>query len=425
MKIAIFGLGYVGAVTGACLAKKGHLITGVDINKDKVDAINKGRSPVIEKGLNRLISSAVKNKTFSAAASAKEAVLKTDIGVVCVGTPSMASGAIDTGQLKAVIKEIGSALKGLDRFYIVVIRSTALPGTIEGALIPILEQASGGKSGRDFGICANPEFMREGNSLEDFYKPAKTIIGVNGKKEKYALKKLYSFVKPAIIVTDIKTAEFSKYMDNAFHGLKISFANEIASIAKKIGVDPVRAMEIFCMDKASNISSRYLRPGFSFGGSCLPKDIRAMLYKAKMEDIDMPLAAAILKSNDMHIDNAVKDMLKTGKKNIGMLGLSFKSGTDDLRESQFVKLAELLIGKGFRLKIYDKNVSMARIMGANKEYIQKEIPHISSLLYDSVDEVVRDSDVIILGHDIKEFKDAVKRLRKDQILFNCGSCDAA
>ena len=417
MKIAVFGLGYVGAVTGACLAKKGHLVIGVDINKRKVGAINKGYSPIIEKGLDRIISSTVKNKHFIAVTSAREAVLKTDIGMVCVGTPSVESGAINIDHLKTVVREIGDALNGLDRFYTVVIRSTVLPGTIENILIPIIEEASGRKSGRDFGICANPEFMREGNSLEDFFKPAKTIIGAAGKKEKEMLKKLYSFVKTTLLVTDIKTAEFSKYLDNAFHGLKISFANEMASMAKKMGVEPIKAMEIFCKDKVSNISPRYLRPGFSFGGSCLPKDIKAMLYKAKMENVEMPLMGSILKSNGMHIDNAVKDILKTGKRNIGMLGLSFKAGTDDLRESQLVRLAELLIGKGFKLKIYDKNVSMAKIMGANKAYIQKEIPHISSLLCKSLDEVIRDSEVIVAGHDTKEFNKAVKNLRKEQILM--------
>jgi len=417
MKIAVFGLGYVGAVTGACLAKKGHIVIGVDINKRKVDAINKGHSPIIEKELDEIVSSVVKKRHFIAVTSAIEAVLKTDIGMVCVGTPSMESGAINIDNLKTVVREIGGALNGLDKFYTVVIRSTILPGTIENILIPIIEEASCKKSGRDFGICANPEFMREGNSLEDFFKPAKTIIGAAGKKEKEMLKRLYGFVKPTLLVTDIKTAEFSKYLDNTFHGLKISFANEMASMAKKMGVEPIKAMDIFCRDKASNISPRYLRPGFSFGGSCLPKDIKAVLYKAKIEDVDMPLVGAILKSNDLHIDNAAKGILKTGKKNIGMLGLSFKAGTDDLRESQLVRLAELLIGKGFKLKIYDKNVSMAKITGANKSYIQKEIPHISSLLCKSLDEVIRDSEVIVVGHGIKEFSEAVKNLRKGQILM--------
>ena len=417
MRIAIFGLGYVGAVTGACLAKKGHNVIGVDINKQKVDAVNKGHSPIIEKGLGELIRKCVKNKRFSATTSTKEAVLKTDIGMVCVGTPSMESGAINIEHLRTAVREIGKALNGMGRFYTIVIRSTVLPGTIEDILTPILEQSSGKKSGRDFGICANPEFMREGNSLEDFYKPAKTIIGAAGKKEKEILNRMYSFVRKSIILTDIKTAEFSKYLDNTFHGLKISFANEMGVIARKLGVDPVKAMEIFCKDRISNISPRYLRPGFSFGGSCLPKDIRAMLYKARTENIDMPLIGSILESNDIQIDNAARMILKTGKRKIGLLGLSFKPGTDDLRESQLVKLAELLIGKGFKLKIYDKNVSVAKIMGANKAYIQKEIPYISSLLCKSLDEVIRDSEVIVAGHDTKEFNKAVENLRKEQILM--------
>jgi len=418
MKIAVFGLGYVGAVTGACLAKKGHFVIGVDIDKRKVSAINKGHSPIIEKGLDSIISRTVENKHFIAVTSAREAVLKTDIGMVCVGTPSMESGAIDIEHLKTVVRQIGEAMNGLDRFYIIAIRSTVLPGTVENILVPIIESACGKKSGRGFGICANPEFMREGNSLEDFYRPAKTIIGASGRKEKEALKKLYGFAKASIFVTDIKTAEYSKYLDNTFHGLKISFANEMAGMAKKMGVEPVKAMEIFCRDRVSNISARYLRPGFSFGGSCLPKDIKAILCKAKTENIDMPLIGSILKSNDMHIDNAVKEIIKTGKRKIGMLGLSFKAGTDDLRESQLVRLAELLIGKGFKLKIYDKNVSMAKITGANKIYIQREIPHIASLLCRSLRGVIKGSDVVILGHGVKEFRDALKKADKNLIIIN-------
>ncbi|PIW68714.1 MAG: GDP-mannose dehydrogenase [Candidatus Omnitrophica bacterium CG12_big_fil_rev_8_21_14_0_65_42_8] len=418
MKIAVFGLGYVGAVTAACFAKEGHLVIGVDINKHKVDAINKGHSPIIEKGLGELICKCVKNKRFSAATSATEAVLKTDIGMVCVGTPSMESGAINIEHLKIAVREIGEALNGLGRFYTIVIRSTALPGTIEDILTPILEQSSGRKSGRDFGICANPEFMREGNSLEDFYKPAKTIIGTAGKKEKEILEKLYSFTKTTLIATDIKTAEFSKYLDNTFHGLKISFANEMAGMAKKMGVEPIKAMEIFCKDRISNISPRYLKPGFSFGGSCLPKDIRAVLYKARTEDIDIPLIGSILESNDIQIDDAARMILKTGKRKIGLLGLSFKPGTDDLRESQLVRLAEILIGKGLKLRIYDKNVSMAKLVGTNKAYINKEIPYISSLLCRTIDEAVKGSEVIVIGHGLKEFRDAAKKYYKGRIIID-------
>ncbi|MEK6733189.1 MAG: nucleotide sugar dehydrogenase [Candidatus Omnitrophota bacterium] len=417
MRIAIFGLGYVGTVTGACFAMQGHKVVGVDINSEKVKAINQGKSPIIERELDDVIASGVKAGNFSGASSTKEAIAKTDMAMICVGTPSMESGAINVGHLKSVAEDIGKALKNMGRFYTIVIRSTVLPGTTEDVLIPAIEQASGKKLDKGFAVCVNPEFMREGNSLEDFYKPAKTIIGAASEREADLLKRLYSFTQAPIIVSDIKTAEFSKYLDNVFHGLKISFANEIGNIAKKSGLDPVKAMEIFCKDTVSNISPRYLKPGFAFGGSCLPKDIKALLYKAKTQDLDIPLINSILRSNDMQVDIVARDILRTGKKKIGMLGLSFKPGTDDLRESQLVRLAEILIGKGLKLKIYDKNIAMAKLVGANRKYINKEIPHISSLLCKRINEAIRDSELIILGHDTKEFKEAVKKLKKPQILM--------
>lgn len=416
--LSVFGLGYVGTVTAACLANKGHSVIGVDINIDKINAINEGRSPVVERGLNSIVSSAVKNKNFFATVSGKNAVLKTDIAMVCVSTPSAESGAIDIRHLKSVITDIGRALKKRKRFYTIVIRSTILPGTTEDLLIPILEKTSGKKADRDFGICVNPEFMREGNSLEDFYSPAKTIIGIRTEKEKRLLAELFDFIKAPLIVTDIKTAEVSKYLDNTFHALKICFANEMGVISRRMGADPAKVMEIFCRDKIANISERYLRPGFAFGGSCLPKDIKAVLYKAKTEDLEIPLIESIFKSNDTHIERAFRSILMTGKKKIGILGLSFKPGTDDLRESQMVKLAELLIGKGFKLRIYDRNVALAKIIGTNKAYIDKEIPHISSVLCKSLNDVIRNSEVIVIGHNIKEFKEAAKRLRKNQVLID-------
>ena len=418
MKIAIFGLGYVGTVTGACFAMQGHKVVGVDINMEKVKAVSQGKSPIIERELDGVIAHGIKAGNFSGVSSVKEAIAKTDMAMICVGTPSMESGAINVGYLKSVAEDIGKALRDMGRFYTVVIRSTVLPGTTEDVLIPAIEQASGKKLDKGFAVCVNPEFMREGDSLEDFYKPAKTIIGAASEKKADLLKRLYSFTQAPVIVTDIKTAEFSKYLDNVFHGLKISFANEIGNIAKKSGLDPVKAMEIFCKDTVSNISPRYLKPGFAFGGSCLSKDIKALLYKAKTQDLDMPLINSILKSNDAQIDIVARDILRTGKKKIGMLGLSFKPGTDDLRESQLVRLAEILIGKGLKLKIYDKNIAMAKLVGANKKYINKEIPHISSLLCSSIDEVIKYSEVIILGHGIKEFKNVVKNPGKKQIVVN-------
>ncbi|MBU0759165.1 MAG: nucleotide sugar dehydrogenase [Candidatus Omnitrophica bacterium] len=418
-RIAVFGLGYVGTVTGSCLAKKGHIVVGVDINSDKVRAINKGRSPIIEKDLDGVISSAVKRGRFSAVSSAEKALSETDIAIICVGTPAAETGSINLESLKSVAKEIGLALKRINRFYTIVVRSTVLPGTTEDILIPILEDSSGKRVDRDFGISTNPEFMREGDSLEDFYRPAKTIVGVRTRREEILFKEIFSFLKKThLIITDVRTAEMCKYLDNIFHALKISFANEIGLVAGHLGVDGKKAMEIFCEDTVSNISARYLKPAFAFGGSCLPKDIKAFLYKAKNMDLKIPLIESILESNDACIQRVFREILKTGKKKIGLLGLSFKPGTDDLRESQLVRLAELLIGKGFSLKIYDRNVSLARITGTNRAYIEKEIPHIASLLCKSVKEALRGSDVVVIGHGTRAFKGLARKLKKGQILIN-------
>ncbi|MDP2911549.1 MAG: nucleotide sugar dehydrogenase [Candidatus Omnitrophota bacterium] len=416
--LSVFGLGYVGAVTAACLADRGYRVIGVDAKKKKVSLINAGKSPIIEKGLDEIISRTVKKKMFFATTSYEYAVRNSSVSMLCIGTPSLQSGAIDLTYLENVSRQIGRVLGSLNRYHLIIVRSTMLPGTTEKIIIPLLEQSSSRKAFRDFGVLVNPEFMREGNSIEDFYAPAKVIIGGCNKRDLMAAKALYRFIKAPLVVTDIKTAEFTKYIDNMFHALKISFANEIGVLADKFGLDRSRAMEIFCMDKKSNISSRYLRPGFAFGGSCLPKDIKAILHKVRVEDLDAPLLEAILKSNDTHIYRALEKILRTGKKNIGMLGLSFKPGTDDLRESQMVKLAELLIGKGAKLKIYDKNVSLASITGANKLYIKKEIPHISSLLCSSINRVLNDSDVIVIGHSTKEFGEAVKKAKKGKIIID-------
>ena len=416
--LSVFGLGYVGLVTGACLANEGHHVIGVDTNPEKVSFINKGKSPVIEKGMDSIVLKTVKEKTFSATVSAMDAILNTEISMICVGTPSAEDGQINLQHLKDVSEEIGRVLKKINRYHIIIIRSTVLPGTSEDVVIPILEKYSSKKAFIDFGVLVNPEFMREGDSIKDFYHPAKIIAGAHDGRDKDAIRSIYNFLKMPIVYTDIRTAEFSKYLDNIFHALKISFANEIGELSIKLGLDGKKAMEILCMDKKSNISSRYLKPGFAFGGSCLPKDLKAALYKARSGGLNLPLIESVQKSNDLCIQRVFEAIMKTKKRKIGMLGLSFKPGTDDLRESQMVKLAEYLIGKGFQLKIYDKNVSMAKIMGANKAYIQKEIPHISSLLRKSLDEVINSSEVIIVGHDTKEFKSAVKHLKNDKILID-------
>ena len=416
--LSVFGMGYVGLVTGACLAAKGCRVIGVDVNPKKVLLINKGKSPVIEKGMDKIVSKAVKAKMFSATTSARDAVLNTGISMICVGTPSMEDGRINVEHLRSVSEEIGKALRLVNRYHIIIVRSTVLPGTTENIVIPSLEKSSGKKAFRDFGVLVNPEFMREGESVEDFYYPAKIIVGSFNGRDKETMSLVYDFINMPIIDTDIKTAEFSKYLDNIFHALKISFANEIGELALNLGVDGKKAMELLCIDKKSNISARYLRPGFAFGGSCLPKDLKAALYRIRVGGLTLPLLESVQKSNDLCIQRIFEEIIKTKKKKIGMLGLSFKPGTDDLRESQMVQLAEYLIGKGFDLKIYDKNVSMARIMGANKVYIQKEIPHVSSLLCGSLEQVIKSSEVVVLGHPTQEFKNAVKGLKKGQILID-------
>ncbi|MDP8230603.1 MAG: nucleotide sugar dehydrogenase [Candidatus Gorgyraea atricola] len=416
--LSIFGLGYVGVVTAACLAEQGYHIIGVDVSRKKLDLINKGKSPIVEKGIDDLVSKTVKRKRFCVTDSAMYAISNSEVSIVCVGTPSMENGAIDLSHLKNVSREIGASLKGLRRYHIIVIRSTMMPGTTEDVVIPIIEKASSKKAFKDFGVLVNPEFMREGNSIEDFYAPAKVIIGSRKKQDEKVLRSIYGFIKAPFISTDFKTAEFSKYLDNVFHGLKIVFANEIGAFSKRFGLDGKKAMEILCMDKKSNISGMYLKPGFAFGGSCLPKDLKAVLHKTKIGELDLPLLGSIVKSNDLAIRRAFEAIKKTGKKKITMLGLSFKPGTDDLRESQMVRLAELLIGKGYKLKIYDKNVSLAALMGANRTYIENEIPHIASLLCGSINEAIKTSEVIVVGHSAKEFKKAIKKIKKNQVLID-------
>lgn len=417
ISLSVFGLGYVGLVTGACLANEGYKVIGVDINLKKVSLISRGKSPVIEKGIDKIISKTVKEKTFLATISAKDAILNSNVSMICVGTPSMKDGQINVQNIRDASEEIGRVLRELNRYHIIIVRSTILPGTTEDIVIPALEKTSGKKVFKDFGVVVNPEFMREGDSIEDFYHPAKIIVGAYNEKDKNIMRSIYNFLKMPIIYTDMRTAEFSKYLDNIFHALKISFANEIGELSLNLGVDGKKAMKILCMDKKSNISSRYLRPGFAFGGSCLPKDLKAAIYRIRTHGLSLPLIESVERSNNLCIQRAFEAIMKTKKRNIGMLGLSFKPGTDDLRESQMVKLAEYLIGKGFKLKIYDKNVSMAKIIGANKAYIQKEIPHTSLFLCKSLDDVIKNSEVIVIGHDTKEFRDVAKSLKKNQIVL--------
>lgn len=418
MKISVFGIGYVGCVSAACFAKEGHGVIGVDVNPVKVGIINDGRSPIVEPGVGELIGDGIRAGTLSATTSSHDAVHGSDISLICVGTPSNPNGSLDLKYVTRVCEEIGEALKTKSARHVVVIRSTMLPGTIEGTVVPALESSSGKKAGVDFGVCINPEFLREGTSLKDFYAPPFTLIGADDEVTAELVKQLYQNVDAPVYVTSTKTAEMIKYVCNCFHGLKVSFANEIGNICKELGVDSHDVMEIFCHDTKLNLSPYYLKPGFAFGGSCLPKDLRAMTYKAKELDVETPVLSSILPSNRIQIERAINMVTATGKKRVGVLGFSFKAGTDDLRESPMVVLIETLIGKGYSLSIYDRDVSLAKLFGANKEYIEREIPHISQLMQGSITDVIESADVVLVGNKSDEFKQIEGKLRNDQILID-------
>ena len=395
--ISVFGLGYVGTVTAACLASKENRVLGVDLSAAKVEAMENGRSPIVEPRLNELIAEAHRACRLHATVDSAAAVTQTEISFLCVGTPSLRNGKLDLGHIEPVCREIGAALKNKDSFHLVVLRSTVLPGTAETVVIPVLEQASGKRMGKDFGVCVNPEFMREGTAVTDFLEPAMTIVGASQSEHAAVLKEIYAWAPGRIFDTSFRSAEMLKYLCNAWHALKVSFANEVGTLAKQLGVDAESVIEVFCADNKLNISPSYLKPGFAFGGSCLPKDVRALNYRAKELDLELPLLESILRSNEVHLERAVEMVLATGKKKIGMLGLSFKAATDDLRESPQVQLVKRLLGEGRQIQIWDDNVSLGRLIGSNREYIVHVIPHIGSMLNPSLEQVVRNSELVIVA----------------------------
>ena len=418
MNVSVFGLGYVGSVSAASFAGDGHTVIGVDVNPDKVASLNEGLSPIVEKGLDELIAGGVSNGRLRATTSTSEAVAATDLSLICVGTPSRRNGSLDLTYLKRVCEQIGEALREKDSYHVVVVRSTVLPGTTHEVVIPALESTSGKKYGNGFGVTVNPEFLREGTAIADFRSPPMTLVGHNYASDTKATETLYQAVTAPLITTSIRTAEMIKYASNTWHALKVCFANEIGNLCKRLDIDSHDVMDIFCRDEKLNLSSYYMKPGFAFGGSCLPKDVRALQYRAKEVDLDMPVIQSILGSNERQIKHAIDMVVETGKKKVGLLGFSFKAGTDDLRESPIVILAEALLGKGYQLCIYDKNVSLARLVGANKEYINTQIPHLSALLCDTVDEVLETSEVLVVGNGSPEFAEALKRTRPDHVVVD-------
>ena len=427
MKVSVFGLGYVGAVSAGCLAQEGHEVIGVDRVRTKVDLINAGQSPIIEADIGEIIAAAVKGGQLRATQDPVRAIRETDLSFVCVGTPSQANGNLDLTYIRRVCEEIGLGLASKAARHTVVIRSTILPGTMRRIIIPVLEEYSGKQAGIGFGVCNNPEFLREGSAVMDFKFPAKTIIGELEHSSGDTLASLYAKLDAPLIRTDLETAEMVKYIDNSWHALKIAFANEIGNLCKSLGVDGHRAMEIFCLDTKLNISPAYLSPGFAFGGSCLPKDLRALAYTAKLQDLELPILGSILRSNEMQVIRGLQLIMDKGHTRIGILGFSFKAGTDDLRESPMIEIIERLAGKGYDLRIYDKNVQIAKLVGANRDFILNHIPHVSKLMVDDVDTVLKHAKTIVIGNKDPDFQTIPERLHDGQCvvdlvrLANCRS----
>ncbi|WP_306320229.1 MULTISPECIES: nucleotide sugar dehydrogenase [unclassified Streptomyces] len=411
MRISVLGLGYVGCVSAACLAGQGHEVIGVDVSEAKVDLVNAGKAPVVEERIGELTAEVVGSGALRATRDVREAILGSDVSLVCVGTPSEPNGSLCTTYLERVAEQIGAALaergeQGGSR-HTVVFRSTMLPGTCLNLLVPILEKSVGGTAGVDFGVAVNPEFLREGTSVRDFFDPPKTVIGEFDAASGDVVASLYEGLPGEVFRVPVPVAEAIKYADNSFHGLKIGFANELGAVCQALGVDSHQVMDVFLADRKLNISPAYLRPGFAFGGSCLPKDLRSLVHAARRADVSVPILAHVLASNADHLQRAVELVERTGKRKVGMFGLSFKPGTDDLRESPLVELAERLYGKGYELKIYDANVSLSRLMGANREYIEQRLPHLAQLLADSVDEVLQHAEVCLVGTKDQAVLDAL------------------
>ncbi len=418
MKVSIFGLGYIGSVTAACLARDGHQVAGVDVNQQKVDLVAAGHAPVIETGLAELLAEAVEGGKLRATSDGQAAVRNSDVSMICVGTPSNGNGSLGLKYVRSVCREIGKALAGQDNYHVVVVRSTVLPGTVRGQLVPILEETSGRRAGADFGVCMNPEFLREGSAIDDYYHPSQIVIGEYDQRSGAAVEDLYQAVEAPVVHAPIETAEMVKYVNNAFHATKVVFANEVGNLCKQHGIDGRKVMDIFCQDRRLNISPTYLKPGFAFGGSCLPKDLRALLYDAKQHDVEAPLLEAVMRSNEQQVARGVRLIEAAGRKKVGVLGLSFKAGTDDVRESPVVPLIETLVGRGYQLAVYDEKVVPSQLIGANKSFLDRELPHIASLMRSSLDEVVDESDVVVVTNGSRAFHRVSHIVRAEQIVID-------
>lgn len=424
MRIAVLGLGYVGVVSAACLARSGHTVAGVDPNKTKTDLVNLGRSPIVEPGLEAIIAEAVAGGRLFASDDVASAVQSSEILFICVGTPSQPNGSLDLGFVKRVCEQIGTQLSLATDYKLVAVRSTMLPGSMESLVIPTLERLSGRKAGVDFGVCINPEFLREGTAIHDYDNPPRTVIGSTDERSASILSSIYRTIEAPLVVTSISIAELIKYVDNSWHALKVAYANEIGRIAKAMGIDSRSVMELMCLDTKLNISPAYLRPGYAFGGSCLPKDVRALTFKSREMDVDTPILRAILPSNNVHVDHALALVRSTGRQRIGVIGLSFKEGTDDLRESPVVTLVEKLLGKGYDVRIYDGNVHLSSLLGANLEYILKHIPHVGKLLVEDPQEMFDHAEVLIIATPDKQLTDSICNAASGRIVVDLAGLPA-
>lgn len=418
MNISIFGMGYVGAVTAACLSERGNKVIGVDPNRSKVRQLNEGKTPIVEKDVGEIIGEAVKNGSLKATEDFTEAVFKTEISLICVGTPSQSNGSLELKYLRRVCEQIGSIIREKEDFHVVTVRSTILPGTMREVIIPTLEACSDKKAGVDFGVCNNPEFLREGSAVHDFLNPPKTVIGETDTNSGDLLAAIYKGLPGPMIRTEIEIAEMVKYCDNTWHAVKVCFGNEIGNICKEVGIDSHKVMDIFFKDKKLNLSPYYLKPGFAFGGSCLPKDLRALTYKAKMLDLETPLLNACKSSNQYQVERGIQMITSKKLKKVGVLGLSFKEGTDDLRESPIVEVVERLLGKGYIINIFDKNVNLAKLVGANRDYILNVLPHISKLMVDSLEDVLKHAEIVVIGNKDTQFSKVMEMIGKDQVVVD-------
>ncbi|MBI4516769.1 MAG: nucleotide sugar dehydrogenase [Deltaproteobacteria bacterium] len=425
MKVAVLGMGYVGCVTAGVLAREGHHVVGVDANASKVAMLAQGQSPVLEPGLPELIRRSHISGHLKATAEAADAIAAAEVIIVCVGTPSNGNGGLDSHALERVAAQIGCTIARHDGYPVVLVRSTVLPETLEEVIVPVLERGAGSRVGDGFGLAVNPEFLREGSAVHDFDSPQFTLVGTAEPRSAAIVRRLYGFLKAPVFVTDRQTAALVKYASNAFHAMKVAFANEIAAISGAVGADASEVMRLFCLDHKLNLSAAYLKPGMPFGGSCLPKDLRALLYSGRRRDVPLPLLSATLKSNRVQTAMCIERILAFGRPRVGIFGLAFKGGTDDLRESPTVAIVEALLGKGISLAIYDGRVSLAHLVGSNRDYVAQHLPHIESLLRPTLEEVVNSSDVLVIGNNDEEFHSLPQRMRSEQTLIDLVGVTAA